>query len=177
MRQTNLIGIAQLTIALFALFPIAADAIELTIKQERLIGMPNRFTVEVPEFETDGPFSPLRAKTHAEKVMELSGLELVTESDGSTPAPLGKVVVSIVQDENEKGNRVYVLDLNVYNIETINTEYDLRKGTVWKIGSYTETPGKRFPRGIEDRITKLVRYFSYDFFQANPYLKQPKKNR
>jgi hypothetical protein len=169
--------IGGLAIALFALVPITANAVELTLKQERLIGMPNRFTVEVPEFEPDGPFTALRAKTFAEKVMKISGLELVQEGEASTPAPLGKVVVSIMQDENGNGDRIYVLDLNVYNIETINTEYDLRKGTVWKIGSYRETPGKKFPRGIEDRIAKLIRYFSYDFFQANPYLKQPKQKR
>jgi len=176
-REPKFSAFIQLIVALFSLFPITAGAVELTLKQERLIGIPNRFIVEVPEFDPDGTFTHVRAKNFAEKVMTLTGLELIQEGDLSSPAPLGKVVVSIIQDKDDNGDRIYLLDLNVYNIETINTNYDLRTGTIWKIGSYTEIPGKRFPRGIEDRIAKLIRYFSYDFFEANPYLKKPKQKR
>jgi len=180
LRKYNLIDLTgALAVAAFlcamsvmALSSKADARMTLSIKQERLLGLPNRFTVKVPDFQQNGKLTPYRVKEDAEKILSSGGIEIVKDDKEE---PLARITVNIVLDSGGDGKSepAYLIDINVYNISTISTEYDLREGTVWKIGSYREPVTKSFPREVDWRIKKLLEYFIEDYFTANPYLKKP----
>lgn len=144
----------------------AGAASSLTLLQENLIDIPNRFTVVVSDFEPDGMLTPESIKSNVEQQLENSGLELV--SPDSKP-PISFVNVNIAKEKTEDETEYsYRLDINVYNIRTIKTKFELRKGTVWMIGSYRVTPGKNFPADVELQLSRMLRYFVGDYYAANP---------
>jgi len=146
----------------------------LTIKQERLLGLPNSFMVYVPDFPQNGKLTPYRVKEDAEKTLSRGGISLV---ENYKKGPLAKIILNVVPDSqtDKITGTDYLIDINVYNLSTIATEYDLREGTVWKIGSYKETLSRTYPRAVQKRIRVLLEYFMEDYFAANPYLKKPVK--
>ncbi|GMT42832.1 MAG: hypothetical protein IEMM0002_1243 [bacterium] len=148
---------------------VAAPRAEpLTILQENLIGVNTKLTVVVSDFKPDGLLTNESVQSMVEKQLISSGFEIVS---ASTPPPLVMVNVNIVKSVDGAGGATdYFVDINVYNLTTIQTEYKLRKGTVWNIGAYKITPGKNFPLGVEETIRRMVRYFVGDFFTANPNL-------
>lgn len=160
---------AKVTAGFFvaAIMVLTADAASsLTLLQENLIDIPNRFTVVVADFEPDGLLTPESVKSKTEQQLSNSGFELV--SPDSKP-PISFVNVSVVKEYGEDETEYdYKLDINVYNIGTIKTKYELRKGTVWMIGSYRVTPGKTFPADVELQLSRMLRYLVGDYYAANP---------
>jgi hypothetical protein len=149
-------------------FPKSVSALQLTVLQSRLLGLPNRFVVKVEDFESDGLLTPSSVKTLVESTLAKKGIKLA--ADPSTP-PLAHVIVNIRQEMPPDGYGVtYFIDLNIFNDTVINTTYKLRKGTIWMMGSYKVTPGRDFPKNVEARIVKLIEYFVEDYFTANPFL-------
>lgn len=154
------ISMITLVLCFFAAVPAQA----LTLLQENLIGIPNRFVVNVSQIDGNGPMTQASVKTMVEQQVEALGVILVKDK----PAPpIAYINVNIVQRE-EGGEKAYMIDLNVYNDSTIGTTYRLRKGTVWMMGSVKAVPGADFPRDVEQRISQLVQYFVQDYFAANP---------
>lgn len=144
----------------------AGAASSLTLLQENLIDLPNRFTVVVSDFEPDGMLTPESIKSNVEQQLGNAGIELV--SPDSEP-PISFINVNVVKEKSEDETEYdYKLDINVYNISTIKTEFELRKGTVWMIGSYRVTPGKNFPADVELQLGRMLRYFVGDYYAANP---------
>lgn len=158
--------------AVLALFVVAltfTDAGALTLAQEKLIDLANRFSVVVTDFEPDGLLTPESVKSNVEQQLTASGLELAPPD--SAP-PLAIVTVNVAKEQIEDEPEYnYKLDINVYNLSTIGTRFELRKGTVWMIGSYRVTPGRRFPTDVERQISRMLRYFIGDYYTANPSLK------
>jgi len=159
----------KITVGLFvaAIMVLTAGAASsLTLLQENLIDLPNRFTVVVSDFEPDGLLSPESVKSTVEQQLANAGIELV--SPDAKP-PISFVNVSIIKEKSEDETEYdYKLDINVYNVDTIKTQFELRKGTVWMIGSYRVTPGKSFPADVELQLSRMVRYFVGDYYAANP---------
>lgn len=160
----------RLTVFLAAILLVIAVpcAKALTLMQERLIDMDNRFAVVVSDFEPDGLLTRGSVSSLLEQQLTLSGLEIIPVG---SPPPLALINVNIVKAEGAKGGEYdYLVDMNIYNMATVNTKYQLRQGTVWSIGAYRITPGKNFPRGVEGRIRRMLRLFIGDYYTANPGL-------
>ncbi len=128
--------------------------------------MQNRFAVVVADFEPDGLLTKESVFSLLEQQLALSGIETVPVG---SPAPLAIININIVKAQGVEGSD-YLLDMNIYNMATVNTKYQLRQGTVWSIGAYRVTPGKNFPRGVEGRIRRMLRMFIGDYYTANPAL-------
>ena len=160
-------GKVTVTLIVAALMVLTAGAASsLTLLQENLIDIPNRFTVVVSDFEPDGLLTPESVKGNVEQQLVNAGFELV--SPDSKP-PISFVNVSIVKEMSEDEMEYdYKLDINVYNVGTIKTKFELRKGTVWMIGSYRVTPGKNFPSDVELQLSRMLRYLVGDYYAANP---------
>lgn len=144
----------------------APCASALTLMQERLIDMKNQFAVVVSDFEPDGLLTRDSVFSLLEQQLTLSGLEVVPVG---SPAPLALININVIKTRGVKGFD-YLVDMNIYNMATVNTRYQLRQGTVWSIGAYRVTPGKNFPRGVEERIRRMLRLFMGDYYTANPGL-------
>lgn len=152
------------TALLIVLFTAPANG--LTLMQENLVDLSNRITVVVTDFEPDGLFTPEGVKSVVEAQLANSGMELVSHD---SKAPLSFVNVSVVKEQRENEMEYeYKLDINVYNVSTIKTKYELRKGTVWMIGSYRVRPGRNFPDDVELQLSRMMRYFIGDYYAANP---------
>ncbi len=143
--------------------PSSAGA--LTLLQENLIDMPNRFAVSIVDFADDGELTPLNIRSLVEKQLQTAGFKLVAEE--SAP-PLATVQVTVMRRDDPAEGKLYMLDVNVYNVSTINTVYRLRKGTIWMVGSEKVVAGKTFPRDVEGKLTQMLRYLVQDYFTANP---------
>ncbi len=141
------------------------SASALTLLQENLIDVPNRFAVSIADFAADGEFTPQSVRNLVEKQLVTAGFKLVSEE--SAP-PLATVQVTIVRRDDPAEGKVYMLDLNVFNVSVINTVYRLRKGTVWMVGSEKVIAGNDFPKNVEGRLSQMVRYLVQDYFTANP---------
>ena len=141
-----------------------AEAITQT--QENMIGLPNRFAVVVSDFERDGLLSPDGVKSFVESLLNKLSIVLL-EPKAEKPLALINVNVTKIPGETADDYK-YQVDMNVYNLETINKTYTLREGTVWRMGSYVVTPTESFPEEVEDKISELVNYFIFDYFTANP---------
>ena len=164
MKTGGKVTVSLLVAALMVL--TAGVASSLTLLQENLIDIPNRFTVIVSDFEPDGLLTPESVKSNVEQQLGNAGIELV--SSDSKP-PISFVNVSVVKEMSEDEMEYdYKLDINVYNIGTIKTKFELRKGTVWMIGSYRVTPGKSFPADVELQLSRMLRYLVGDYYAANP---------
>lgn len=141
----------------------SADA--LSLLQENLIDMPNRFAVAIVHFADDGELTPQSVRGLVEKQFQAAGFKLVPEE--SAP-PLATIQVTVIRRDDPIEGKVYLLDVNVYNASTINTAYRLRKGTIWMIGSEKVVAGKDFPRDVEGKLSRMLRYLVQDYFAANP---------
>lgn len=141
----------------------SADA--LTLLQENLIDMPNRFALAIVDFAADGEFTPQSVRALAEKQLQSSGFKLVPEE--SAP-PLATIQVTVMRRDDPIEGKLYMLDVNVYNASTINTTYRLRKGTIWMVGSEKVVAGGDFPKDVEKKVSRLLRYLVQDYFTANP---------
>jgi len=173
----GLLGFGFYLLAVFSLivsFPNYAEAIKnLTVLQSRLVGLPNRFTVEVPNFKPDGMLTSKSVKVMVENELAIKRLSVV---DSDEP-PLAKIIINVRQNPVHDVDRdyLYYLDVNVYNLTVINTTYKLRKGTIWMFGSTEVTPGEQFPKDVERAIKRIVAYFISDYFAANPYQRKKAK--
>lgn len=148
----------------------ANAAQRLTVLQSRLLGLPNHFIVKVEDFKPDGLLTPKSVKTFVETQLMKHGINLVKDTN---KPPLAKIIVTIKQkSDKDRKDQVYLIDLNIYNLTVIKTRYKLRKGTIWMMGSLRVVPGKDFPRDVEKKIGKLVKYFVNDYYKANPYQKK-----
>ena len=153
-------------VAAFLIVLFTAPANSLTLIQENLVDVSNRITVVVTDFEPDGLLTPEGVKSVVEAQLANSGMELV--SYDSKP-PLSFVNVSVIKEQRENEMEYeYKLDINVYNVTTIQTKFELRKGTVWMIGSYRVRPGRNFPEDVELQLSRMIRYFIGDYYAANP---------
>lgn len=151
----------------FSLFG-AVSAEALTLLQENLMGMPNKFEVRVTLPEGEGALSKESIKAMVEQ--QLTALGILVAKEKSAP-PIGYVNVNIARRDEPEG-KAYMVDLNIYNHSTISTAYRLRKGTVWMMGSVKVVPGADFPADVERNVTQLIQYFIQDYFAANPDLAQ-----
>ncbi len=149
---------------------VIGDAGHLTIKQENLRGLPNQFVVVVEPFPQDGMLTPESVKTAVETQLMTKGIKIVDDLDIS---PLSKINVNVNLVEGENAQEVYAVDLNIYNLNVIRTRYELRKGTIWMLGSFNVTPGPDFPKGVERQVSRMVNYFINDYYKANRYQKKP----
>ncbi len=143
--------------------PSSAEA--LSLLQENLMDIPNRFALTVVNFADDGQLTPQNIRGLAEKRLQTAGFKLVAQD--SAP-PLATVQVTIVRRDDPIEGKVYLLDVNVYNISTIKTIYRLRKGTIWMVGSEKVVAGKDFPKDVEEKLNQMLRWLVQDYFAANP---------
>lgn len=137
----------------------------LTLLQENLIDIPNRFAVAIVDFAVDGELTPQSVRGLAEQQFQAAGFKLVSEE--SAP-PLATIQVTVMRRDDPIEGKVYMLDVNVYNVSTINTVYRLRKGTIWMVGSEKVAAGKDFPKDVERKLGRMLRYLVQDYFTANP---------
>ncbi len=144
----------------------AASAVALTSYQENLVGLDNRFSVVVSDFEPDGLFTKESIHSIAVQELEKQGLNIAPPDSENPP---GVIFINIEKQEgNSSSIYSYSMDLNVYNHKTINTTYEMRQGTIWMMGSMKVVPGDDFPRNAEGHVKKLLRLFAWDYFKANP---------
>ncbi len=137
----------------------------LTLLQENLTDIPNRFAVSIADFADDGEFTRQTVRDLAERQLRAAGFKLVAEE--SAP-PLATVQVTVVRRDDPAEGKVYMLDVNVYNVSVIHTVYRLRKGTIWMVGSEKVVAGKDFPKDVEGKLSQMLRYLVQDYFAANP---------
>lgn len=137
----------------------------LTLLQENLIDLPNRFAVTVADFADDGELTPQNVRGLVEKQLQSAGFKLVAED--SAP-PLATVQVTVMRRDDPAAGKTYMLDVNVYNVSTISTVYRLRKGTIWMVGSEKVVAGQDFPQDVEGKLSQMLRYLAQDYFTANP---------
>ena len=164
MKTGGKLASGLVTALLIVLFTAPANG--LTLMQENLVDLTNNFTVVVADFEPDGLLTPEGVKSVVEAQLANSGMELVSHD---SPPPLSFINVSVVKEQRENEMEYeYKLDINVYNVSTIKTKYELRKGTVWMIGSYRVRPGRNFPDDVELQLSRMMRYFIGDYYAANP---------
>ncbi|MBI5177980.1 MAG: hypothetical protein HZA04_01810 [Nitrospinae bacterium] len=154
--------LAFIVVALAVLLPVSAES--LTLQQENLIGLPNRFAVSVAQFDGDGELTAGAVKKSVEDWLTASRLSVVEKR--SAP-PLSFINVAIARQDGPEG-KVYLLDVNVYSHATITTTYRLRKGTVWMMGSEKVVAGKDFPADVLGRLGTMVNFFIRDYRASNP---------
>jgi len=146
--------------------PEASFAGRLTLAQENLIGLPNRFAVKVSYFQPEGEFSPESVKALSEEKLASSGLTIVSELASS---PLAIVNVNVQRVPGASGAADdYDVDVNLYNLTLLETKYKLRKGTLWKMGSFRVKPSLDFPKDVEEQVLRLLEYLVHDYAIANP---------
>ena len=145
-----------------ALFPLGVSA--LTMQQENLVGIPDRFVVTVSHFDGDGALTASAVKKSVEDLLTAAQLSVVEKR--SAP-PLSFVNVNVARQDGPEG-KSYLLDVNVYGHSTITTTYRLRKGTVWMMGSEKVVAGKGFPNDVLGRLATMVNFFIRDYRAANP---------
>lgn len=143
--------------------PVSAHAANYL--QENLIDLPNRFAVTVSTFADDGGLSPQSVRAMVEARLQAAGFKLAPEN--SAP-PLATIQVMVLRRDDPAEGKVYLLDLNVYNVATLKTTYRLRKGTIWMMGSEKVAAGKDFPRNVEEKLSQMLGYLTRDYFAMNP---------
>lgn len=158
----------QRIVLIFAVFmavfgPVSAHATNYL--QENLIDLPNRFAVTIATFADDDGLSPQSVRAMVETQLQAAGFKLAPEN--SAP-PLATIQVMVVRQNDPAEGKVYLLDLNVYNVATLKTTYRLRKGTIWMMGSEKVVAGKEFPGNVEERLGQMLRYLTRDYFAMNP---------
>jgi len=162
-KGLRLLACIAFTVSFFSAVP-NADA--LTLLQENLVGLANRFSVTVSDFEPDGPLTPDSVKSMVEEQLTNAKLNLLSRYEAP---PLSHINVNVIKTpRNDEDEYDYLIDVNVYNISTIRKQYELRKGTVWMMGSYRVTPGENFPADVELQIKRIIRFFIGDYYAANP---------
>ena len=160
--------VKQPIVLILALFmavigPLPADAANYL--QENLIDLPNRFAVTISAFADDNGLTPQSVRALVETQLTDAGFKLAPER--SAP-PLATIQVMVVRHEDPVEGAVYLLDLNVYNVSTLRTTYRLRKGTIWMMGTEKVAAGEGFRGNVEERLSRMLRYLTQDYFAVNP---------